>query len=106
MRENRLPLLLPARRWRLWSNHDFETARGGLAADVKVTVTSTNPNLPNTNTGGIDDYVSDLEQFGQIVAPGARPVGGLPARPGVVHNIDEALPHQATSRGVRGPITT
>jgi hypothetical protein len=26
-----------------WSNHDFDTARSSLAADVKVTATTTNP---------------------------------------------------------------
>jgi hypothetical protein len=54
-----------------WSNHDFETARSGLADDVKVDVTSTNPALPETRTAGIDDYMTGLVAFAQAVVPGS-----------------------------------
>jgi SnoaL-like domain len=57
-----------------WSNHDFATARGSLAADVKVTATSTNPDLPNTNLAGIDDYMRGLIEFAQLVVPGSARV--------------------------------
>jgi hypothetical protein len=54
-----------------WSNHDFDFARAGVADDVKVAVTSTNPTLPETRTSGIDDYMTGLTAFGQAVVPGS-----------------------------------
>lgn len=57
-----------------WSNHDFDTARSGLAADVKVKVTTTRPSMPDTNTVGIDDYMRGLIQFAQGVVPGSARV--------------------------------
>jgi hypothetical protein len=57
-----------------WSNHDFDTARRSLADDVKVTVTSTNPALPVTDTTGVEDYMSGLVQFAQGVIPGSANV--------------------------------
>jgi hypothetical protein len=54
-----------------WSNHDFDSARAGVADDVKVSVTSTNPTLPETRTSGIDDYMTGLIAFGQAVVPGS-----------------------------------
>ena len=54
-----------------WSNHDFDSARAGVADDVKVAVTSTNPTLPVTRTSGIDDYMTGLIAFGQAVVPGS-----------------------------------
>ena len=55
-----------------WSNHDFDTARRGLAADVKVTVTTTKPVMPDTNTAGVDDYMQGLQYFGKTVVPWKR----------------------------------
>jgi hypothetical protein len=54
-----------------WSNHDFGTARSSLADDVKVTVTTTDPALPDTNLGGVDDYMGALIAFAQPVVPGS-----------------------------------
>lgn len=54
-----------------WSNHDFDTARNGLAADVKVTATTTLPIMPATDLTGIDDYMTGLTQFAQAVIPGS-----------------------------------
>jgi hypothetical protein len=54
-----------------WSKHDFDSARAGVADDVKVSVTSTNPTLPETRTSGIDDYMTGLIAFGQAVVPGS-----------------------------------
>jgi len=54
-----------------WSNHDYEGARKSLARDVHVTVTSTQPMLPRTDTVGIDEYMDGLIKFGQIVVPGS-----------------------------------
>jgi hypothetical protein len=54
-----------------WSNHDFDSARAGVADDVKVSVTSTHPTLPETRTSGIDDYMTGLIAFGQAVVPGS-----------------------------------
>jgi SnoaL-like domain len=54
-----------------WSNHDFEAARSSLAADVKVTATTTQPFMKDTNLVGIDDYMRGLKEFAQAVVPGS-----------------------------------
>jgi hypothetical protein len=54
-----------------WSNHDFDAARNGLAADVKVTATTTQPIMPATDLTGIDNYMTGLTQFAQAVIPGS-----------------------------------
>ncbi len=54
-----------------WSNHDFDTARGGLAPDVKVTATTTQPIMPATDLTGADNYMIGLTQFAQAVVPGS-----------------------------------
>jgi len=40
-----------------WSNHDFDTARSGLAADVHVTSTTTQPIMAPVDLTGVDDYM-------------------------------------------------
>jgi malic enzyme len=57
-----------------WSNHDFDAARSGLAADVTVTATSTNPDLPDTKLTGIDNYMRGLIEFAQLVVAGSARV--------------------------------
>jgi hypothetical protein len=57
-----------------WSNHDFDAARSGLAADVTVTATSTSPDLPDTKLTGIDNYMRGLIEFAQLVVPGSARV--------------------------------
>jgi hypothetical protein len=59
-----------------WSNHDFDTARSSLAADVTVTSTTTNPAIPDVNLAGIDDYMRGLMAFAQGVVPGSQQVIG------------------------------
>jgi hypothetical protein len=54
-----------------WSNHDFNTARDCLAADVTVTSTTTQPVMKAVNLAGIDDYMIGLTQFAQGVVPGS-----------------------------------
>jgi hypothetical protein len=54
-----------------WSNHDFDTARNGLAPDVRVTATTTQPMPPATDLTGADDYMTGLTQFAQAVVPGS-----------------------------------
>ena len=54
-----------------WSNHDFDAARSSLAADVKVTATTTLPIMPATDLSGADDYMVGLIQFAQAVVPGS-----------------------------------
>jgi len=53
-----------------WSNHDFDTARHGLAPDVRVTATTTQPMPPATDLTGTDNYMIGLTQFAQAVVPG------------------------------------
>jgi SnoaL-like domain len=57
-----------------WSNHDFDAARAALAADVHVTVTSTQPAMPTTDSTGIEDYMQGLIAFAGAVAPGSARV--------------------------------
>lgn len=57
-----------------WSNHDFDAARSGLAADVKVIATTTQPIMPDTSLVGVDDYMRGLIQFAQGVVPGSARV--------------------------------
>ena len=54
-----------------WSNHDFDTARSGLAHDVHITVTTTQPIMAPTDTVGVDDYMEGLVKFAQIIEPGS-----------------------------------
>lgn len=54
-----------------WSNHDFETARDGLASDVRVTSTTTQPIMEPTELTGADAYMVGLTMFAQAVTPGS-----------------------------------
>ena len=54
-----------------WSNHDFDKARNGLAPDVRVTATTTQPIMPATDLTGADNYMIGLIQFAQAVVPGS-----------------------------------
>ena len=54
-----------------WSNHDFDTARSLLADDVKVTATSTDPALPQTDLTGADNYMAGLIAYAQPIVPGS-----------------------------------
>jgi hypothetical protein len=54
-----------------WSNHDFDTARRGLAPDVRVTAVTTQPMPPPTDLTGADDYMIGLTQFADAVVPGS-----------------------------------
>jgi SnoaL-like domain len=54
-----------------WSNHDFDTARRGLAPDVRVTAVTTQPMPPPTDLTGADDYMIGLTQFAKAVVPGS-----------------------------------
>jgi SnoaL-like domain len=57
-----------------WSKHDWAKAREGLAADVHVTVTTTQPTMPATDLTGIEDYMRGLIEFAGAVVPGSARV--------------------------------
>jgi hypothetical protein len=57
-----------------WSNHDWAKAREGLAADVRVTVTTTQPTMPPTDLTGIENYMHGLIEFAEAVLPGSARV--------------------------------
>jgi hypothetical protein len=57
-----------------WSNHDWARSREGLATDVHVTVTTTQPTLPPTDLTGIEDYMRGLIEFAEAVVPGSARV--------------------------------
>jgi SnoaL-like domain len=54
-----------------WSNHDWDTARAGLASDVHVTAMSTQPSMPATDTTGADEYMEGLIRFASSIEPGS-----------------------------------
>jgi hypothetical protein len=57
-----------------WSNHDFETARAGLSADVTVASTTTQPIMDPVHLTGVDAYMQGLTHFAQTVVPGSTKV--------------------------------
>ena len=57
-----------------WGVHDYDVARGALAPEVHVIVTSVDPNTPQVDTTGADEYMGGLIQFGQAVLPGTTRV--------------------------------
>jgi hypothetical protein len=59
---------------RAWSTHDWETARAGLAADVKVLGATIDPMPPRTDLTGVDEYMRGLIEFAQAVVPGSAEV--------------------------------
>jgi hypothetical protein len=65
---------LPAPTPEAWSNHDWDKAREGLAADVHVRVTTTQPAMPPTDLKGIENYMRGLIEFAGAVVPGSARV--------------------------------
>ena len=57
-----------------WSNQKYDQARKYLAKNVHVTVTTTQPMFPKTDTTGIDEYMDGLIKFGQVVLPGSAQI--------------------------------
>jgi hypothetical protein len=57
-----------------WGTHEYEKARLSLAPDVQVVVTSVDPQAPNADLSGIDDYMEGLVEFGKTVVPGTTRV--------------------------------
>jgi hypothetical protein len=53
-----------------WSRHDWNKARESLAPAVHVTVSTTLPGLPPTDTTGDDKYMVGLKNFAGAVIPG------------------------------------
>lgn len=60
------------------SNHDWDSARAGLAPDVLVIATSTQLSVPATDTTGADEYMEGLIGFASTIDPARR--GQLPFR--------------------------
>ena len=72
---NEAPAITVARRHvDAWDSHDFDSARASLASDVHVTAMSVDPNLPVTDTTGIEEYMQGLVAFAQAVVPGSTRV--------------------------------
>jgi SnoaL-like domain len=57
-----------------WGVHDYDVARGSLAPEVHVIVTSVDPNTPQVDTTGAQEYMDGLIQFGHAVLPGTTRV--------------------------------
>ena len=57
-----------------WGVHDYDRARGALAPEVHVIVTSVDPHTPSVDTTGVEEYMDGLVQFGQAVLPGTTRV--------------------------------
>lgn len=54
-----------------WGRRDWEAVRNGLAPDVHVVVTSTQPMFGSTDLTGIDSYMDGLKKFAEAVVPGS-----------------------------------
>jgi hypothetical protein len=52
-----------------WGVHDYDVARGALAQEVHVIVTSVDPDAPRVDTTGAEEYMAGLMQFGHAVLP-------------------------------------
>jgi len=57
-----------------WSNHDYDTARAALAADVTVDSTTTQPIMAPVHLTGAGPYMEGLTHFAQTVVPGSAQV--------------------------------
>lgn len=57
-----------------WSHHNWDQARNSLAADIHVTVMTTQPVMAPTDLKGVDDYMEGLKKFAQTVEPGSARV--------------------------------
>ena len=57
-----------------WSNHDYDTARAGLAPDVTVDSTTTQPIMAPVHLRGAGPYMEGLTHFAQTVVPGSAQV--------------------------------
>jgi hypothetical protein len=79
-----------------WDNHDYDAARAGLATDVHVTAMSVDPNLPVTDTTGVDAYMQGLVAFAQAVVPGTTRVN-------ISHGDEQRALLQLTSTVRFGP---
>jgi SnoaL-like domain len=53
-----------------WGAHDYDVARDAQAPEVHVIATSVDPNTPQVDTTGAQEYMDGLIQFGQAVLPG------------------------------------
>ena len=54
-----------------WARKDFDAARNGLAPNVTVISSSTNPDIPRADLAGVDDYMQGLVLFAQSIVPGS-----------------------------------
>jgi hypothetical protein len=57
-----------------WGVHDYDVARGALAPEVHVMVTSVDPNTPQVDTTGAEQYMDGLIQFGHALLNGTTRV--------------------------------
>jgi hypothetical protein len=61
-----------------WSNHDYDTAREGLAPDIRLTLAGTQPVPRTVELTGVDDYMKGLIAGTKHVLPGSlRVIAGL-----------------------------
>lgn len=74
VREEGLAVAIARAHIEAWSHHDWDRARGALAAGVHVTATTTQPMVPATDLTGVDDYMTGLIKFAQGVEPGSAKV--------------------------------
>jgi hypothetical protein len=68
---NSEPVDLALAHIRAWSEHDYETARNGLADDVKVTAVTTLQGAPRADLIGAEAYMRGLRAFADPIVPGS-----------------------------------
>ncbi len=54
-----------------WSRHDWDKTRELLAPNVRVSVTTTSPNLGGSEFTGIDNYMLRKVKAAQLIEPGS-----------------------------------
>ncbi len=57
-----------------WSNHLWDKALKGLAPDVSVFVTTTQPIMADTSSVGTEQYMEGLKAFASGIEPGSAKI--------------------------------
>jgi hypothetical protein len=57
-----------------WSNHKWDNALKGLAPNVSVFVTTTQPIMADTSSVGAEKYMEGLKAFAPAIEPGSAKI--------------------------------
>jgi hypothetical protein len=57
-----------------WSNHQWDKALKGLAPNVSIFVTTTQPIMADTSSVGVEPYMEGLKAFAGAIEPGSAKI--------------------------------